>query len=219
MLIDIPLFDRQFILWTATGTLLVTIMLGLITGWQLHTLWGMPLLSLTGLLAVTFLKPVVTPKKFFRALALIILVSSIFVLAYTFSMIKKNSDSSGNFPARNFAAEIEQLWHERYQKPLSYVAGNRYLAGYVLHYGNDKPKVLIDWDPIKSPSINIEQMKKSGAIFLWLLSDGENFPAMVYQKYPELQHIEILTIERHRATNAKSSVKVLIGILPPEKTE
>ncbi len=215
MLIEISEFDRSFILFTATGTFIITILLGLITGWQLHTLWGMPLLSLAGLLAVTLLKPVVTPKKLCQVLVPVVLIFAAYAIGYSYAMTKPNSDSSGNFPAKNFAENIENIWQSRYQKPLAYVAGNRYLAGYVLHYGKEKPQVFIDWDPVKSPGIDIDQMKKSGAIFLWLESDGKDFPSEVYQKYPNLINLGVMQVERHRSNKPQNTVDVLVGILPP----
>lgn len=215
MLLEISEFDKQFIIYTACGTFIITILLGLITGWELHTLWGMPLLSLVGVLAVTLLKPVVTPRKLVQVLIPVALVFIAFVIGYSYSMMKKNNDSSGNFPVNAYVSKVQEVWQSRSSTPLKYVAGDRYLAGYVSLYGKNHPQVFIDWDAIKSPWINIAQLQKFGAIFLYQGNDTDDFPKFVYDKYPKLIKLGVFDFQRHRSTKSDNTVKVLIGILPP----
>ena len=222
---------RQFLFCTGLAPLATIVLLSLLFGWQLYWEWGVPFIPLLGLVLFTYWQPVLTKKK------LQIFIIGIFTLMVLFSsgyyLIEtrfKAGVGSADYPATEIANTVTQIWREKFHTPLRYVAGSRYVAGFVAFYAKDNPKIFIEWNPLYSPKIDLQDMKKHGAIFV---NDGyfgtkvlpraedfaiaDHFPAEVLKAYPTLEILPIKIFPYHRNQKTHETVKLLIGILPPEK--
>ncbi len=209
-------FNKRFLWIVGTGTYFLTLIIALITGWQLHILWGMPLLSLLGLLLLTYIRPNLSPRKLTQFFTAVFVVFLGYALAYSIPMMRVNNHSSGNFPAAAISNQVLQLWQQQYHRPLQYVAGDRYLAGYISLYADHHPAVYMDWDQNKSPWIDEAKLRREGAVFVQSVKDdGKEFPASVMQRFPQLQVQPIQTFQRPRAEGSSQSVELLVGFLAP----
>lgn len=215
----ISVFDQRFLWVMGTFVYVITVLLGISTGWQLHTLWGTPLLSFWGLLLVAFVRPCITKVRFQRFVAAVLVVFTIYLAAYIISMTAPGSHSSGNFPAQPFANTITQKWQQDYHQPLHYVAGDRYLAGYIAFYSKDKPAVYIEWNSNKSPWIDEQELRKEGAVFIMPANGSTQFPQKILQRFPSLKVWPVFQLVRKRADKHSDSIKMLIGFLPPTKRQ
>ncbi len=65
---------------------------------------------------------------------------------------------------RTTRAEISRL---QQVVPLTYVIGPTWEGGNVSHYAPTHPRLLIDADPTRTPSINLEDLKAKGAAVVW----------------------------------------------------
>lgn len=139
----------------------------------------------------------------------------IFLSAYSLSLIYSSSPSSANFPGRALALEVTHQWRTRYGTPLSYVAGSRWLGGNVAFYSSDHPAVFMEWDKRRAFWINIEKMKKQGAVFIYDLSEEKTLPATVKEQFPALTSPIILQFDWHRNVNHLSPIKIGVAFLPP----
>jgi hypothetical protein len=62
-------------------------------------------------------------------------------------------------------------------EPLRYVIGRIYPAGALAHYAREgRPRVLIDGDPKRAPWIDIADLKRHGAIVVWIDFDRKALP-------------------------------------------
>jgi len=210
-------FNKQFLWIVGMGPYAITVLLSLLAGWQLHTLWGTPLLSCWGLLLVYYLQPTITRARFYRFLAAVLLVFTALIGGYTFVMLKPGNTSSGNFPGRAFAQKITTIWHAHYQQPLPYVVGDRVLASNVARYSADKPQAHLDWNTATNPWIDEPALRRQGAIFLQRVDEGSEFPAQVRKQFPALkiEGIHYMTYVRPAADS--KPVAILVGILAPQK--
>jgi hypothetical protein len=209
-------FDVQFLWIVGVGPYFITVLLALLAGWQLHTMWGTPLLACWGLLLVYYLNPYITPKQFYRFLIAVFVVFSAFIGAYTLVMLKPGNTSSGNFPAKTLAEEVTHIWHTHYQQPLAYVVGDRVLCSQVARYSADKPQAQLGWDIKINPWIEQSALHRHGAIFLQNVQEGDDFPVSVYQQFPNLKVEGVHYLTYVRPAPDSMRIKILVGILPKQ---
>lgn len=224
-------FDHYFLLSMAFGTYILTVFLSGIFGWHLYNEWGVPLISLWGIVIVAYTQFSLTIKAFKRFVIIIFAVMICWVATYPVGLyLQPDRRHSDNYPAQEVADIVTSAWQTRYHKPLEYVAGSRYVAGYVAFYSKDHPSVYAEWSSQFSPWINVEQMKKYGAVFVQdnyygttvfgnhpNTDFGKKFPASVLQKYPGLIILPVEYIPWHRSGDKIEPIPLLIGFLPPEQ--
>lgn len=210
-------FNKQFLWFIAAGPFLLTIGLSTLSGWYLHSLWGIPYLSLWGLLLFCYWQPTVTQQGITRFIIVTLLIFSGFLLAFTINIFTAGESSSANFPAQNISRSIHNIWYQRYHKPLKYLAGDRYINGYVAYYSKDKPAIYVEWNKIKSPWIDEKDVRTYGAVFLQKSNEGLQFPKEISQRFPRLQILPIQHFQAARVSRKHHDpIGILIGILPPE---
>jgi 4-amino-4-deoxy-L-arabinose transferase-like glycosyltransferase len=208
-------FDKQFLFFAGFGPFLLTLLLALFTAIKLRAGWGMPLLSLWGVIAMVWLKPNITINKLYQ-FTIAVFVFMIFCLAaYGISLLRSRDTSSANFPGKEVANAVTAYWHEKYSQPLTYVAGSRWVGGNVGFYSDDHPAVFVDWNEEISPWIQLKNLEKKGAVFLWEASKQERLPEWVKEKYPQLTSFRTLTFNWHHNHFGLAPVKIGVAILPP----
>jgi len=216
--VTVSQFDQRF-LWSIAATpFVLTLLLALILGWQLYALWGTPLLSLWGILLLIYTQPAITKARFYRFLMAVIVVIAGIAAGYTISLKSPGQKATVNYPSREVAHAMANIWHQRYHEPLKYIAGDRYTTFYVAVYSKDKPSAYIDWDPIKSPWIDEQALRKTGAIFVQPVIDGKQFPAAILQRFPTLKILPVMYFKRQNVTADTPPVALLVAILPPDLT-
>ncbi len=211
-------FNRRFLMVVGLGPFLLTILLSLVLGIKLRAGWGMPLLSLFGIILVALLKPQLTTTKLKCFLASIFLLMILSAGIYSASIIDSRDMSSANFPGRSIANTLTQNWHDHYHTPLRYVAGSRWVGGNIGFYSPDHPTVFIEWDKRRAPWINILALKKQGAIFIWNISENETLPAAIQQQFPKLQKATVMEFAWQRNKHHLAPTKLGVAILPPESS-
>lgn len=222
-------FNKKFLIAMGLGPFLLTLLLSLLLGWKLFSEWGMPLVPLWGLLFLAYRQPTLTKNSFTRFFIIMFVVLWLWPIGYLIGV--QHGSHSDNYPAKEIALAVTKQWHERYHKPLQYVAGSRYIAGYIAFYSPDHPSVLMEWNPTLSPWINMNKLKQYGAAFVQDgyygttfsgkkpdTDGGEKFPREILKQYPSLKTQALQAFSWHRAKH-HSAVKVLVGFLPPEKTD
>lgn len=209
-------FNKQFLWIVGVGPYLITVLLALIAGWQLHTMWGTPLLSCWGLLLMYYVQPTITRARFYRFLVAVWVVFIALLCGYAWVMLKPGNTNSGNFPARLFAEEITTIWHTHYQEPLPYVVGDRVLCSNITRYSFDKPQAHLQWDTTMNPWIDEQKLRHQGGVFLQKVDEGGDFPGEVRQRFPDLKIERILKVNYVRAGRDSKPMEILVGILPPK---
>lgn len=196
------------------GPFFVTLLLSLIFGLKLRAGWGMPLLSLWGILLISYLRPAITAAKFHRFVFFIFFTMMLILAGYSVTLKRGDKPSSANFPGYEISQTITQQWHTTYHTKLAYVAGPRWIAGNVSFYSPDRPTVFMGWDTHRTTWINLADMRKKGAVFIWQISEDENLPEEVRQQYPELVNEQVLRFQWHR-NKELPVIELGIIFLPP----
>lgn len=216
--VSVSRFDKQFLFFTAICPFLLTILLSAIMGINLRAAWGQPLFSLWGILFILWFKPVITLQKFYRFAILLFILAAITITVYCVNIIRGTKPSSANFPGKIIAATLTQLWHEKYQTPLKFVAGGRWLAGNISFYSKDHPQVYIDWNKQMSPWIDEAALRKNGAIFVWDLTAINRRKEVaiedVTRQFTTMGPIEIMYFSWHNNKNLPPA-EIKVAFLPP----
>jgi len=212
-------FDRQFLWCIGIGPFVLTLILGVLLGWKVNTMWGTPLLSLWPLLVLHYWQPKMTAARLKGFIAGVVVIVSLIGGGYAYSLTKPGTVSSANYPARAISEYVESVWEKRYHTPLPYVAGDRYLASYVVYYADEpKPVPFIEWDKYSSHWLDEVDMLKRGAVFLLPVHGdpkGVRFPLGIHVAYPNLIVLPVKSFKWHRAVPGQAPVNILLGILPP----
>lgn len=220
-------FDRNFILVLGLGCLVFTALGALFLGWKMYAEWGTPMMPLLGLIFFAVKQPQITKNSFQRFIISVVIIVIVILLGYIAKLNYTKDLPSDNYPGPEIAIAVTNQWHERYHKPLKYVAGSRYIAGYIAFYSKDHPQVFAEWDPRFSEWIDINDMKKYGAVFVqdgyygstvfdinYNIDNGKKFPDIILHQFPSLQIQPMQYFSAIRG-NYNKPVTVLIGFLPP----
>ena len=148
-------------------------------------------------------------------LASTFILMALFSGAYTLSIIDSSHKSTANFPGREIAEFVTQHWHDRYQTKLAYVAGSRWVGGNIHFYSLDHPSVFVDWSKRHAAWIDIDDLKKKGAVFIWELTANETLPDYIRKQFSTLQNPEIFEFELKRNRRNLPPIKIGIAFLPP----
>lgn len=212
-------FDLRFLLFIGIGPFLLTLLLSALFGMKLRAGWGQPLMSLWGLLLLVWLKPVITPARFYRFVALLFLLMMTAVSLYCYALIQAKAISSANFPGKNIAYTLEKEWHNRYHTALKYVVGPRWLAGNIAFYSADQPNTYMEANAQRSPWIDEKKLTQEGAIFVWDPTESEIVSfAELKKRFPDLEPLRTLYFPWLR--NKKSTpVEINVAFLSPSQSQ
>jgi len=188
-------FNKTFLVVLGFGPFVVTVLLAMLGKISLHVMWGTPLLSLWGLLLVAFLQPYmnITRAKFYRFVSSILLVFLAVAAIYAYNMIYVGYASSATYPGKMIANYIEKTWGIYSKQQPYYVVGDRYTAGNVAYFADNKLKSCIWDDKIYSCDAD-NWLRSRGAVFVWRADDAEQANAKVIiarikQKFPKVMFL------------------------------
>lgn len=212
---QISTFDKIFLYFIGLGPFVFTVMLSIATGMKLRAGWGQPLLSLWILVLLMWAKPEISTKRFYGFLTVFYSIFALLIIGYCSAFITASKPSSANFPGKVIAEKLTQEWHDSYHRPLTYVAGSRWLAGNIAFYSPDRPSVYINWNKDVSFWIDEKKLKQDGAIFVWDQDeDNQLSPEEVHARFAKMGEVKIIYFTWMRNPNMKP-IKVTFAILPP----
>lgn len=171
-------FDQQFLLSMFLGPFIYVLLFLLLTGAKFRFVWATPLFNLVGIILIVQLKPALTPKKLRNYFIIVTVFVIVWMLAFLGNITVSpffRHDLKHRFelyPGKEMALALTQSWHNRYHRPLLYVAGDRELVVYISYYSPDHPQGYFDWNPASSQWIDENDLKNQGGIFVW--NNGNN---------------------------------------------
>lgn len=210
-----------YLLLLSLGPVALMLLVSLFAGDYLYPKWGTPFFSLLGLLIVAAWRPQFARRSwrwFITGVAIIgfgIWAGRIGYLAFG-PMITGKAHPDAYFPGPAIATDVTELWHNTYHQPLRYVAGSHYLVANISVYSADKPIPYMGWSHEQSPWVNVADMRKQGAMFVWWVhGDGSSaIPADIAARFPTAQYIGVFTFQK--SVNIKTApIEFGAAFLPP----
>ncbi len=215
--IQLTRFDKEFLFYVGLGPLLLTVLLSAFTGIKLRAGWGQPLLSLSGIMLIATLNPHLTAGRFYRFIAILLSFLSAVIVGYSISLMRPDSASSSIFPGKEIAQVITTEWYQTYHKPITYVAGPRWIAGNIAFYSKDHPAVYIEWNKKLSPWIDEIKLQREGAIFVWDFTTEDTQPsfAEISARFTRLGKPNKMHFAWLRNKDL-TPIEIMVAFLPPQ---
>lgn len=206
-------FQWQFLYFIGIGPLIANMLYSAATGNSIHVLWGMPLLSLWGILLLALSQPLILPHRFVRLIVIIILLMLGAGAGYSYSLATAGNTSSANYPGREIAEKVTAVWHAQAQQPLKYIAGPRWLAGNIAFYSIDHPTVYMEANSVVTTWIDEPQLQQQGAVFVWEQGAEKSPPPEWLQRFPRLKVMPPIVVNWHRSD---AQLNIGVAVLPPQ---
>ena len=144
-------------------------------------MWGYPLWLFIGLWIVMAVRPALDRDRIGRVVAAWAAVFTVlalaFVINYTVLPRLDHRYRAEFYPGDALGATLTQRFHAATGRPLRYVIGSMWDGGNLAHYSPDQPQVLIDGEPARAPWIDLNDLRKDGAVVVWTQSDPKTLPA------------------------------------------
>lgn len=164
-------FTRRYVTMLGLGPFAVVAIIATATGRAPVALWGYPLWLFLPLAALVWFGPVNDPqrKQIFAAvfIFLFLLAPAIWIGAWVAEPYARIRAKATQFPGQALANRMTEIWREKTGMPLAYVAGTEFAANNVAVYSPDRPHVIVHGRPAISPWIDMNDVKKHGAIVIW----------------------------------------------------
>jgi 4-amino-4-deoxy-L-arabinose transferase-like glycosyltransferase len=174
-------FDRRIVTLIAFGPGLTAIAITALSGRGAVAMWGYPLWLFTGLWIVMFVAPTLDAERVSRGVAAWGAVFTVLALAFVinYSVLPSIDDRyrAVFYPGDKLGAALTERFHAATGRRLRYVIGSMWDGGNLAHYSPDQPQVLIDGKPARTPWIDLNNLRKDGAVVVWTQSDPKVLPA------------------------------------------
>ncbi|MPZ59125.1 MAG: glycosyltransferase [Rhizobiales bacterium] len=168
-------YDRRIVTLLAFGPAAALLALLALSGRGAIAMWGYPLWLCLGLWIVMTVEPALDRLQLTRIVAIWAFVTAAFGIAFVANYVFLPSIDGRYravlYPGQTLATEISQRFRAATGQPLRYVIGRTWDGGNIAHYSSDRPRVLIDGNPARSPWIDLSDLRRHGAVVLWTSAD------------------------------------------------
>ncbi len=172
--------DLRIVTLLAFGPGAMTIALSAVSGRGAVAMWGYPLWLFVGLWIVMTVRPMLDRDRIGRVVAAWAAVAAILILAfvvnYTVLPLIDHRYRAEFYPGNALGATLTRRFHAATGQPLRYVIGSMWDGGNLAHYSPDQPQVLIDGEPARAPWIDLDDLRRKGAVVVWTQSDPRVLP-------------------------------------------
>jgi 4-amino-4-deoxy-L-arabinose transferase-like glycosyltransferase len=177
---SIDSYDRRIVGALAFGPVVTLLILALATGRGLVAMWGYPLWLFLGVWLMMLARPRFDRRTLAQVLGLWALVlaaaAGAFVVNYGVLPHYDHRYRAVLFPGARLGAELSARFRAATGQPLAYVIGTMWAGGNVGHYAPERPRVLIDGDPLRAPWIDPADLGRRGAVVVWTETDPQVMP-------------------------------------------
>jgi 4-amino-4-deoxy-L-arabinose transferase-like glycosyltransferase len=184
-------FDHRIVTLIAFGPGLAVIALTAISGRGAVAMWGYPLWLFVGLWIVMVSRAVLDAERMTRIVgawaAVFALFIVIFVANYSLLPFFDHRYRAVLFPGDKLGAALTQRFRAATGAPLGYVIGSMWDGGNLAHYSPDQPQVLIDGAPDRAPWIDLDDVRKNGAVVVWTQGDTAQLPPQFASAAPDAE--------------------------------
>ena len=173
-------FDRRIVTWLAFGPIATVLAMSAVSGRGTIAMWGYPLWLFLGVWLVMVARRALDEPRLFRVVGLWAIVFSCLALSFivNYSVLPRidHRYRAVFFPGREIAAEVSQRYRAVTGQPVAYVIGSMWNGGNIAHYSPSHPRVLIDGEPKRAPWIDLDDLKRRGALVIWTEGDLRHLP-------------------------------------------
>jgi hypothetical protein len=179
-------YDRAIVTLLAFGPAVLLIGGAVISGRGLIAMWGYPLWLFLGLWLVIAAQARIEGLRLARLSGAWGIVTALYIVAfvaqYAVLPFIDHRYRASLFPGDRLAATIAERFRAATGQPLAYVIASMWLGGNVSAYTRERPRVVIDGKPARSPWVDLADLHRRGAAVVWSDGDRSKLP----QEFAEL---------------------------------
>lgn len=201
-----------FIMIMAFAPLCLFAMTSVISGHALKSMWGFPCLFMWGT-ALVYFYPVALSKKLPLVMAGWV---TLFALVYAVQCLLTTSPRFTT-DVKKFAAEMEQKWQEKTNRPLEYVGSDVWYADILALYGSHEIKPMIWMQPVSNPWFDVKDFADKGALVIAGEEAEYNNYRQVYGK--NITPPQKMTVEFKNYFGKTKTKEILYGFYLPKENK
>jgi hypothetical protein len=130
-----------------------------------------------------------------------------------------NTGRASNWPAREAARYVTDVYRTRTGRPLEYIVGDDVTASAMALSSRDRPHVFIDADPARSPWADRATIERDGGVVVWRIRGANTAPPpALAANLPPLIAESPLTLRWVRPGNL-DFVRLGWAIVPPKPAD
>jgi len=211
--------QRDFLALMCLGPFAIDLVISIITGMQLQSLWGVPMWSASGILLLRLL-PTDSSLATYRAVARrAVLVGCVIALGVVGRNVAlphlRAMPSRVHFPGVQLAEAVEQQWQAHTGRPLTLVAGPWWTAANVGLHASGNVQVYDFINPQWSPWSNDTAMHEQGGVILWNLGEwDETYHEHLRRRFPLAEVLEPITVRWQTGAQIPPA-RFGVAIVPP----
>jgi drug/metabolite transporter superfamily protein YnfA len=164
----------------AFGPGAAAIALSAVTGRGAVAMWGYPLWLYVGAWIVMTVRPLLDRDRIGRVIAawgaVFAVMALAFIVNYSVLPLIDHRYRAVFYPGDRLGIALTQRFHAATGHRLRYVIGSMWDGGNLAHYSPDQPHVLIDGKPTRAPWIDLNDLRKDGAVVVWTQGDPKVLP-------------------------------------------
>jgi hypothetical protein len=180
-------FARRYVVALALGPFATAVITSVLMGRGSHTRWASPFWCFTGLLLVALWRPRIDAaalRRFAIAwVALTVVLMGVQTATQLFH-VGGGERWATQFPGDRFAAVVTETWRQETSDRLAYVVGDFWLAGNVIFFSPDSPRLFHNASLRYSPWIEVSDVRRRGAVLVWPAARGVEMPAPLREVFP-----------------------------------
>ena len=177
---DVDAFSFRIITLLTFGPCALLLVTSAISGGKLISMWGYPLWLFLGLWLMLRIGPITEPKRLVGLGWTWAAVTAIYLIAFVIFMAidprLRVTYRAELFPGAAVAHDLAARFRSETGQPVAYVIGPMYFGGNVSHYAAEAPRTVIDGDLRRVPWIDPADLKRRGALVVWVERDPNRVP-------------------------------------------
>jgi 4-amino-4-deoxy-L-arabinose transferase-like glycosyltransferase len=213
-------FARGYVTMLAFGPFLLVTLSSLLTGRLPVLLWGYPLWSFLPLAAVVWFGPVtdIARQKAFAAsfVAVFVAMPIVYAAVPVVESVFRDRTQAIHFPGQAAAEYFTRAWHEKTNVPLSYVSGDELASNSIAVYSKDRPRVVIHGTPEYAPWIDMDDVRRKGALVVWTDSGRGEWFLERWQKNFGFELSQTSVVELPMQSRRPKMLRLRYAIVPPK---
>jgi hypothetical protein len=173
-------FDHRIVTLLAFGPTATVLALSAVSGRGTVAMWGYPLWLFASVWLVLIAHRALDDFRLGRALLNWAVVFAGLAIAfggnYGVLPFYDHRYRAVFFPGDALGRDLSQRYRAVTGKPIAYVIGSMWDGGNAAHYAAEQPRVLIDGSPVRAPWIDLDDLKRRGAVVVWTSGDLQALP-------------------------------------------
>ena len=211
--------DRDFLLWFALGPFLLVLVIGLLLGVHIRSMWGTAMWTYFAVSLLFFVKFDLQPRAVNRTAMAVagfaVLALVVFAARNTLLPELRGKASRVHYPGRQLAEAAEAYYQQQFGALPEVVAGPWWEAANVAFYGTGSASVYADADAEISPWMNDSLFKEKGGVIVWEVSAGtKEFEKSIAERFPDRRMAAPLELRWQTGADL-TPIQFAIAVVPP----